>query len=89
MTLKTDKDGRAVLGSLPQISWVRATGPEGTAHRWNLVHLEAAHNYRPIVHGKAGEAIVLPYMGRHAKPVGSEFSLLEKRGGKSGDWSRD
>ncbi len=80
VTLQTDANGRVTLGKLTDIAYVKATGPQATAHTWNLVQLAAAHNYRPIVHGKAGEAVVLPYMGKQEKPIRSEFSLLEKRG---------
>ena len=80
VTLQTDANGRVTLGKLTDIAWFKATGPEATAHTWNLVQLTAAHNYRPIVHGKAGEAIVLPYMGAQKKPIRSELSLLETRG---------
>ena len=44
-TLKTDARGRIVLGPLPDIVSVTATGPEGTAHTWTLP--VDRHTYRP------------------------------------------
>jgi hypothetical protein len=77
VTLQTDERGRIVLGRLADIATVTATGPEGTAHTWNL--LDDAHTYHHEVHGIAGQSISLPFMGG-PKPARNELSLLELRG---------
>ena len=78
VTLQTDRQGRVTLGTLEDIAWVKATGPQETSHTWNL--LDDAHSYRQSVHGTSGDTIELPYMGREEKPTRGELSLLELRG---------
>ena len=46
---------------------------------WRL--LEDTCRYPASVHGRAGEELVLPYMGAAKEPLRSELSLLEKRDG--------
>src|SRR5207244_5457864 len=58
--LKTDPAGRIALGDLADVAVVTATGPEGMAHSWPLVG--DRHTYAATLHGRAGEAIVLPYL---------------------------
>ncbi len=77
-TLKTDPMGRVILGQLTDIITVTATGPEGTAHAWNLS--TDAHTYRSVIHAKAGEPITLPYLGTAAAPTHEEFALFEVLG---------
>jgi hypothetical protein len=77
-TLKTDPMGRVVLGPLTDIATVTATGPEGTAHTWNLSN--DAHTFRSVIHAKAGEPIALPYLGNAAAPTHEDFALFEVRG---------
>ena len=77
VSLQTDERGRIMLGALADIATVTATGPEGTAHTWNL--LDDAHTYHHEVHAVAGQSITLPFMGG-PKPVRKELSLLELRG---------
>jgi len=79
ISLQTDAAGRIMLGELKDIVSVRATGPEGTSHTWRLA--KDSHSYPSVVHGTAGGAIALPYMGSEAKPLRSELSLLETRSG--------
>ncbi len=74
-TLKTDPGGRVHLGELKDIVTLTATGPEGTAHTWNL--LTDAHTYRSVIHAKAGEPITLPYVGDAGKADRAELGLLE------------
>jgi hypothetical protein len=78
VTLETDAAGRVDLGALEGIDWFRATGPEGTAHRWYLER--DRHTYPAAVHGRAGEAIAVPYMGKATEASAAAFSLLETRG---------
>ena len=77
---KTDPAGRVELGLLGDISSVTASGPEGTSHTWPLK--SDRHTYSQSVHGKSGEAIVLPYLPRPGmtKLDRAEVSLLELRG---------
>jgi hypothetical protein len=78
LTLKTDKSGRVTLGQLPDIVAVTATGPEGTQHAWPIRHDE--HVYSQSLHGRVGEPLTLPYLGRAAEVSRNELSLLELRG---------
>ena len=78
VTLKTDPRGRVLLGALPDIVSVTATGPEGTAHTWTLP--VDRHSYRATLHAKAGEVVSVPYLGTADKPTRAEFALLEVRG---------
>src|SRR5262245_32133479 len=75
--LKTDARGRLVLGPLPEIVSVAATGPEGAAHTWPLP--VDRHTYRRVVHAKAGETVTLPYLGAAAAPSRDELALFEMR----------
>src|SRR5262249_45215264 len=75
--LKTDARGRIVLGPLPAIVSVAATGPEGTAHTWPLP--VDRHTYRRVVHAKAGDTVTLPYLGTAAAPSRAELALFEVR----------
>jgi hypothetical protein len=77
-TLKTDALGRVNLGVLNDIVQVIATGPEGTAHTWTLPLDQ--HSYRHAVHVKAGDTVVLPYLGSANAPTRDELALFELRG---------
>jgi hypothetical protein len=77
VVLKTDARGRIVLGPLPEIVSVAATGPEGTAHTWPLP--VDRHTYRRVVDAKAGDTVTLPYLGTAAAPSRDEFALFEVR----------
>jgi hypothetical protein len=78
VTLKTDVQGRVHLGPLADITFVTATGPEGTAHTWNLP--TDRHTYRQVIHAKAGETISFPYVGTATAPSHEDFALFEMRG---------
>ncbi len=78
VTLKTDQDGRLLLGPLPDITSITAKGPEDTSHTWNLI--PTTHTYSSQLHGRAGETLVLPYPGNRAAPFRDELSLLALRG---------
>lgn len=91
VTLKTDANGRVVLGPLVDIVTVHAVSPENSQEQWPLP--VDSHSYSQTLNGKAGEPIVVPYLnksglpvsgeqakGATGKPTRSEFSLLELRG---------
>lgn len=78
-SLQTNPQGRVVLGELPGIVSVTATGPEGVTHTWNLLRDE--HRYRQTLHAKAGQVLRVPYLGSQKKPIRAEVSLLELRDG--------
>ena len=63
-----------MLGALPDVAWIKATGPQQTSHTWPVP--DDTHSYPRWVHGKAGDPIEVPYMGHHAKPARDELSLL-------------
>lgn len=78
VTLKTDAQGRVRLGALAEIDAVTATGPEGTAHAWPLP--ADRHEYRHLLHARAGETVTLPYVGAAAAPAREELALFEVQG---------
>jgi len=77
--LKTDAQGRVLLGPLANIVSVTATGPEDTSHTWTLGR--DRHSGRKELHGREGGTLVVPYTGESDKPLREELSLLEMRGG--------
>jgi len=76
--LQTDGKGRVALGRLDDIDWVRARGPGGASHTWRLPRDD--RSYPANLHGRAGQALHVPYMGGAAQPTREEMSLLELRG---------
>ncbi|MFO0905083.1 MAG: hypothetical protein U0939_18905 [Pirellulales bacterium] len=78
VSVKTDAAGRVMLGKLPGIATVTATGPEGISHTWPLRH--DSYTYPQSLHGRTGDVLQLPYLGRSEKPARDELSLLELRG---------
>lgn len=78
VTLKTDDKGRIHLGSLPDITDIQATGPDGVAQKWDMPRNH--FTYRQIVHAAQGEVIRLPYLGSLNEMTRSEFALFEMRG---------
>ena len=78
VTLQTDLRGRVQLGRLADIAAVTATTSQGTSHTWQLG--SDRHTYHQSLHGVAGAAFQLPYMGSTGLPVRHELSLLELRG---------
>jgi len=79
VTLQTDARGRIQLGPLPDITSVRANDSQGPDQRWPTERDWRA--YPLDVHGRAGEVVRVPYMGKEARPVRSDLSLLEMRDG--------
>jgi len=80
VTLKTDGRGRVFMGELKDIAWLNATGPENTSQRWQLFDQAASH--LQSMHGLSNQTIQLPLASSGDKPLRSELSLLELRGGK-------
>ncbi len=74
-SLKTDAQGRVLLGALADITWITAKGPDGVDRRWDLS--EDRHTYRQLVHAKVGEPFALPYLGSAGKPAREELALFE------------
>ena len=81
--LQTDGQGRARLGALADIDWLRAFSPDGQLHHWTLVNDAAA--YPSILQGISGETLYLPYTGGATVPERSELALFELRGGYMAD----
>jgi hypothetical protein len=78
VSLRSDAAGRIVLGELRGIDWVRAANPQCTGRQWFMTDDRCA--YQTLIHGKAGEAVYVPYMGKADKVSPAAFSLLERRG---------
>ncbi len=84
VTLKTDATGRINLGPLVDVTSVSTSNPENTQQTWNL--RTDSHTYSRSVHGKSGESISIPYLGREGiigaaddAATRTELSLLEVR----------
>ncbi len=78
VTLQSGPGGRIVLGPLPGIVTITATGPQNTAHVWPL--RKDAHSLASQVHGSVDKPVQIPYMGLEAQPSREKLSLLELRG---------
>jgi hypothetical protein len=78
-TLQTNAAGKILLGTLDDIVYVTAQGPDGMDRTWVLT--EDLHSYPVSLHARAGELIRVPYLGTALEPVRSELSLMERRGG--------
>lgn len=78
VTLKTDGQGRILLGELRDIVTVSLTTPTGLPRTWRLPTDE--HNYSGLLNARAGETIVLPYLGKATAPSRSELALFEVEG---------
>ena len=89
VSLKTDAKGRILLGQLTDIVTVSAILSENSQQTWHI--LDDSHTYSQTVHGKLGDAIVIPYLPKKsgvqfeqadsaAQPATrDELSLLELR----------
>ena len=75
-SLQTDASGRVALGKLKDIVSLTASGP-GASRNWVL--LDDSHNYLNTIHGRVGQTLYVPYMGKEKEAVHSELSLLELR----------
>lgn len=89
-SLKTDRDGRVLLGRLEGIEKIfgrdaRRDSDKGFYQIWEPV--ADAHDMPAELQGKAGDTLVVPYTGKAGKPTRGELSLLEVRGGNYvADW---
>ena len=87
VSLKTDASGRIELGELKDIVATTVAYGPSTNVRQTWTPVADAHNLPAVLHGKAGQKLVLAYTGRAAKPLRSELSLLEVRDGAYvADW---
>jgi hypothetical protein len=77
--VQTDAAGRIDLGELRDIVSIHAARGEGVSQTWTLP--SDRHTYPRVVHARAGEDIVVPYVGRATEASPALFSLLAKRGG--------
>jgi hypothetical protein len=77
--LRSDDAGRIHLGTLDQISWVTAKGPEGTEHQWPV--RADRHSYAQSLHGLAGQTLEVPAVAVGENPSRDRLSLLEVRDG--------
>ncbi len=86
VSLKTNDSGQIELGELKDIvSTTVVYGPSGTRQIW--MPIADAHNLPAVLHGKAGQKLVLAYTGKASKALRSELSLLEVRDGAYvADW---
>lgn len=78
-SLKTDEKGRAYLGNLNNITWIRITSPENTGHTWQLPEDKASH--APLLHMLTTGILRLPVMHTETKPLNRVASFLETRNG--------
>ncbi len=76
--LKSDAQGRIVLGALPDVTRVDALGAEGVSHTWNMP--ANRHTYRWIVNSRAGEPTAIPYLGSAKSPRREELAFFEMWG---------
>lgn len=78
--VQTDASGRINLGALKDVASFAANSPEGVAHSWSLPRQDN-HTYFAAVHGRVGEKLLIPYMGKANEAEPGLFSLLEVRTG--------
>ena len=77
VTLKTDDSGSVDLGPLEGIYRVRATAPNGRAHRWVLP--ADRRLYPATIHARTGDVISVPVVSNRVRR--DAFSLLETANG--------
>lgn len=85
VTLETDQNGRIHLGSLPDITTVAATGPEGASQSWPLT-TDAQATVPGLMLATKGDAIRVPHLGPESAPSRERYALFETR---RGQMSRD
>lgn len=81
--LKTDDQGRTLLGELTDIAAItvptRNAGPEAPPEKtWVLLSDQRIASN--VIHAKAGDVIQVPYLGKATKPERSELSLVQYAG---------
>jgi hypothetical protein len=83
--LKTDPKGRILLGSLPGITRVSATLPNGRESSWEPA--TADRTWPSVIHAAAGRELRIPWTGGDAPDatnLPSRLSLLETKAGTFG-----
>lgn len=76
-SLQTDMRGRIKLGKLTDVTYVEATGPEGTKRKWYLpTH---RNNYRNV-NARAGEKIVVPLSDANQTLSRQDVALMSQVG---------
>lgn len=82
VSLRTDQAGRILLGELEGIYCVKAESGQPQVGRAWPIRADRA-SYQPVMNGKAGQPLLVPYMGNAEKVAPETFALFEMRGGTS------
>lgn len=77
--LRTDAQGRAMLGALDGIAWFRVREPAGTERTWTLAR--AACTRPRSLHGRVGDVLRVPLAEAAGHDPAAVASLLEVRNG--------
>ncbi len=78
--LITDADGRIILGALPDIERLAATGQDMNKQDWDLRQPE--FNYPRVLQGDVGDALLVPFNAGSTKSEHNQATLLEIRDGE-------
>ncbi|HNV68727.1 MAG TPA: hypothetical protein PKO06_03450, partial [Candidatus Ozemobacteraceae bacterium] len=78
LSLQTNDQGRIYLGSLNDIVWIKAEGPQGVSEHWELLRDRAL--LPGVIHARVGETVHLPMPYAVDTAPAELFSLLEVRG---------
>ncbi|MEC7566495.1 MAG: hypothetical protein VX738_12505 [Planctomycetota bacterium] len=73
-TLKSNDQGRIMLGALEKIDYLQVTDTAGVQHRWKLER--DRFSYYQARHVAVGAEIEIPYMGKNTEPTREELSLF-------------
>ncbi len=79
VSLKTDVEGRIVLGSMPGIEHLSATGQGMNEQHWDLRKPE--YNYPHLLQGDASDALRIPFSPRRGESREGLVTLMEVRDG--------
>ncbi|GMV92849.1 MAG: hypothetical protein AMXMBFR82_26270 [Candidatus Hydrogenedentota bacterium] len=79
VSLKTDVEGRIVLGSLPGIEHLSATGQGMNEQHWDLRKPE--YNYPHLLQGDTSDALRIPFSPRRGESGEGQVTLMEVRDG--------
>ena len=78
VTLQTDANGRAHLGHLPDVNWLKASAGQSNK-TWVLQ--KDRHSQTPAIHALSSDTIQVPYMSSEPGDISDLISLLEVREG--------
>ncbi len=84
VALKSDKNGRVLLGRLPGVESIDVRHADGTNHRWPIHRAAAGRALLPVrIHATTKDVVRLPLTGPANGNVeeADALSLLERRGG--------